>query len=254
MGQLSLNQNIVKIFQNWWLLLIGGIMGGFVAYLTSFIFIAPVFVAQAELSVVINFKEVGHLSQYEQDQMIGNVISLFQTNEVIDKTIRNIDNANMNVSNFKKACFIERQVNSILFRCQSTDPSIGTHWTNQWAMVSHEILSEAYIHALNYESLKRMQLSYESCIERSYFNFPTTAECVDTLPDNSSINNLNQLLQQELLLSKNIYPGIRFSDVLPAEVPQKAARFQTNYLVLSGSIFGFLVSFLFLVDRTNGKK
>jgi hypothetical protein len=102
--------------------------------------------------------------------------------------------------------------------------------------------------------LKRMQLSYESCIERSYFNFPTPAECVDIFPDNSSINNLNQLLQQELLLSKNIYPGIRFSDVLPAEVPQKAARFQTNYLVLSGSIFGFLVSFLFLVDRTNGKK
>ncbi|MBW6473353.1 MAG: hypothetical protein K0B14_09540 [Anaerolineaceae bacterium] len=254
MGQLSFNHNITKIFQNWWLLLIGGIIGGFIAYLTSIIFILPVFVAQAELSVVINFKEVGHLSQYEQDQMIGNIISLFHSNEVLNKTITNIENPNLDISNFQKSCFIERQVNSILFRCQSTDPTTATQWANQWAMVSHEILSQAYIHALNYDSYMRMQLSLESCIERSYFISPTPAECDDTLPDNFSIDDLNQMLQQELLLSKNIFPGIRFSDVISAEIPQKASRFQTNYLVLSGSIFGFLVSLLFLVDRTNGKK
>lgn len=254
MGQHSFNHSITKILQNWWLLLIGGIIGGFIAYLTSFIFIAPVFVAQAELSIVINFKEVGHLSQYEQDQMIGNIISLFQTNEVLQKTITNIDYPNLAVSNFQKSCFIERQVNSILFRCQSTDPTLSTQWANQWAMVSHEILSEAYIHALNYESLKREQLSYESCIELSYFISPTPSECVDILPDNFSIDGLNQMLQQELLLSKNIFPGIRFSEVIPAEVPQKAARYQTNYLVLSGSVFGFLVSFLFLVKNNDGKK
>jgi hypothetical protein len=217
-------------------------------------FIAPVFVAQAELSVVINFKEVGHLSQYEQDQMIGNIISLFQTSEVIDKTITNIDNPNLAVSNFQKSCFIERQVNSILFRCQSTDPTISIQWANQWAMVSHEILSEAYIHALNYESLKREQLSFESCIERSYLFYPSPAECFDILPDNFSFDDLNQMLQQELLLSKNIFPGIKLSDVLPAVDPQKASRFQTNYLVLNGSIFGFLASFLFLVKHNDGKK
>lgn len=253
MGQLSLNHNIVKIFQNWWLLLIGGIIGGFIAYITSFIFIAPVFVAQAEISIVINFKEVGHLSQYEQDQMIGNIISLFQTSEVIDKTITNINNPNLADSNFQKSCFIERQVNSILFRCQSADPMISSQWANQWAKVSHEILSEAYIHAVNYESFKRKQLSYESCSERSYFISPSPAECVNILPDNFSIDDLNQNLRQELLLSKNIFPGIRFSDVIPVETPHKASRFQTNYLVLSGSIFGFLVSFLYLLNRTNGK-
>jgi hypothetical protein len=102
--------------------------------------------------------------------------------------------------------------------------------------------------------LKREQLSYESCIERSYFISPTPAECVDILPDNFSVDDLNQILQQELLLSKNVFPGIRFSEVIPAEVPLKAARYQTNYLVLSGSIFGFLVSFLFLFKHNDGKK
>ncbi|PKO07301.1 MAG: hypothetical protein CVU41_00965 [Chloroflexi bacterium HGW-Chloroflexi-3] len=253
MGQTSFNHSITKIFQNWWLLLIGGIIGGFIAYLTSIIFMPAIFVAQAEMSVVINFKEVGHLSQYEQDQMIGNIISLFQTNEVLNNTISNIDIPNLDVSNFKKSCFIERQVNSILFRCQSTNPKISTDWANQWAIVSHEILSEAYIHALNYESLMRKQLSFENCVQWSYFTFPTPADCLDVHPDNMSIDNPNQMLQHELLRSKNIFPGIKFSDVIPAEVPQKASRFQTNSLVLSGSFFGFLISFLFLINNKYGK-
>ena len=254
MGQFSIIRSNEKIFQNWWLLLVGGIVGGLIAYLTSIIFISPIFVAEAELSFNLNFKEVGHLSQYEQDQMVGNIISLFQTNEVINETIANIDDPNVDLSLFKESCFIERKVNSILFRCQSTDPTISTRWANQWAMVSHEVLSEAYFHALKYESLMREQLSYESCIQQSYFIFPTPAECLDILPDNLSFDNLNQMLQQELLLSKNIFPGIRFSDVISAEIPQKASRYQTNNLVLSGAIFGLLVSFLFLVNLNNGKK
>lgn len=254
MDLFSNTHGTAKILHNWWLLLIGGIIGGLIAYFLSTIFLPPIFVAQAELSVAINFKEVGDLSQYEQDQMIGNIISLFQTNTVINETIANIGDPNITASKFKKSCFIDRQMNLILFRCQSTNPTIGTQWANHWAMVSYEILSEAYFHALNYESLQRTLLSFESCVQRSYFIFPTPIECSNILPDHGSIDNLNKMLRQELLFSKNISSGIRFSDVIYAEIPQKAFRFQTNNLVLSGAIFGLLVSYLFLVSHNDGKK
>lgn len=243
-----------KILENWWVLLLGGIIGAFVAYFSSLLLIRPVYVAEAELSVVINFKEVGHLSQYEQDQMIGNIISLFSTNDVVRKTVSKINDPGLGETEFKNSCFIERQVNSILFRCKSGDPNVGLIWANHWAMTSHEELSEAFTHALKYESLIRSQISFESCIQNSYSVFPTPAECLEIFPDNLTAVGLENSLKQELLLSKNIFPGIKFSDVILAEKPLKASRYQTNSLVLSGSIFGFFLSFLFLINDQYGKK
>ncbi len=255
MAQLPTHQNTGnKIFDNWWVLLLGGIIGALVAYFSSFIFISPVYVAEAQLSVVINFKEVGHLSQYEQDQMIGNIISLFYTNDVISEAVSSIKNPAITDSDFKNSCFIERQVNSILFRCKSGDPSVGMNRANNWAKTSHQALSEAYSHALKYESIKRQQIAYESCVQRSYFVFPTTAECLDIISDQVNEENFENELKQEMLLNKNIFPGIKFSDVIQAELPTKASRFQTNSLVLSGSVFGFILSFFFLIKDKYGKK
>ncbi len=255
MDQLPIHQQPDKIlFENWWVLLLGGIIGGLIATFSSMFLIKPVYVAEANLSVLINFKEVGNLSQYEQDQMIGNVISLFSTVDVISETISNIDNSSISESEFMDSCFIERHVNSILFRCKSNKPNVATIWANNWALVSHGLLSEAYSHALKYESMKKQQIAFESCIQRSYFVFPTPAECLKIISHKLTFEGLETSINQELLLSKNIFPGIKFSDVIPAEVPSKATRYQTNSLVLSGAVFGFILSFFFLIYDKNGKK
>lgn len=243
-----------KIFNNWWVLFLGGIVGGLVAYISSLIFIQPIYVGEASLSIVINFKEVGHLSQYEQDQMIGNVISLFSTYDVLRETVSNINNPDITETEFKNSCFIERQVNSILFRCKSNDPAIGVVWANTWASKSHQALSDAFFHALKYESLIRNQISFESCVQRSYSVFPTPAECLKIIPNQVNDGNFEELIIKELQLSKNIFPGIKFSDVVPAEVPLKATRYHTNSLVLSGAVFGFILSFFYLINDKNGKK
>lgn len=242
---------IQKFLRFWWLVLLGGLVGAFVAYFSSLLFLPPIYIAQAEISVTINFKEVGDLTQYEQDQLIGNVMSLFRTDEVVEDTIENINDSSLSTEVFSDSCSLERQLNAILFRCKSKDPKKSADWSTNWATVSHQVLSDAYIHALNYESLKKQQHSYESCVERSVFVFPSPVDCTDIFPEGLT-DNINRSTQEELLSSKNIFPGIRFSDVIPAAIPTKAVRFQTNYLVLSGAIFGFLISFYFVLILKNG--
>ncbi len=246
-----------KIFQNliqfWWVILICGIVGTIISYFISILFLKPIYVAESKLSVSINFKEVGHLSQYEQDQMIGNITSLFQTSETIQEVVSTINDASLDVSNFSNSCFLERQVNEILFRCKSTDPSVSQKWSTTWANISHKKLSEAFTHALEYEKLIRLQNSYQDCVEESILLSPVKIDCEKLIPSNLSSEEQLQVINQEFQLSKNIHPGFVFSDVIPASIPDKPIRYQTNTLVVLGAFFGIFLSFLFVSSIRNEK-
>lgn len=242
-----------KIFQKWWLLIVFGFFGGIIAYIIALFFFPPVYTAESEMSIVINFKEVGHLTQYEQDQVIGNVVSLFSTPEIIETTLTQISDQHFSTTNFPENCFIERQVNSIFFRCESTDPSLAMNWSNIWANASHAALVNAYSHAQTYESLIKKQNAYENCIELADFVFPTYADCAEIFGDSNLFEELSERIDQEFSLSKNIFTGIKYSDVIDAELPQDPIRYQTNTIMLSGSFFGILFSILFILFKKNDK-
>ena len=255
MNQFSLTTNFSeRIFQFWWLLLIGSLVGGIIAFISAIILISPMYLAEAKMSIAINFKEVGHLSQYEQDQLIGNVINLFETNEIVEPTVELINDNDLSISKFRKSCFMERQVNTLFFRCISNDPVISQKWANHWAKIAYEKLFEAYGHALLYEKLLRAQDSYETCVERSYFVFPTSTDCQKILPEQTSLEQLADEIEYKRLLSKNIFPGFKFSEIILAEQPQKVVFNNTNAFVLSGSLFGFLVTLGFLYTKKNESK
>ena len=240
-----------QLFEKWWLLIVFGFLGGIVAYVIALFFFPPVYTAKSEISVVINFKEVGHLTQYEQDQVIGNVISLFSSKDVLESTVTNLTNGGISINDFKEHCFAERQVNSVFFRCKSTDPNVAMDWSNNWANVSHSALVDAFSHAQTYESLIEKQNAYENCIEYSDFVLPTFADCNEIFGESYSIKELDEATNQEFNLSKNIFTGIKYSDVIEASLPQEPTRYQTNTIMLSGSFFGLLFSIIFIQLKKN---
>jgi capsular polysaccharide biosynthesis protein len=247
MKRISTSNISDKLIRFWWVLLIGGIFGGLITYFISIIFLQPVYLSEAKMSIAINFKEVGQLSQYEQDQMIGNIVSLFSTEETIKETINSLDDSNMNINDFLNTCFLERQVNSILFRCKSTNQDSSQKWANNWARVSYEKLSETFKHSIEYEKLRKLQTAFELCLIRSIIVPPTSGDCLQLLPESKNNQEMSELLDQEFQLSKNIYPGFVFSDIIPAEYPIKATRFQTNSILLIGSFLGFILACIFLL-------
>lgn len=254
MGFKKNNHFLVSIIsKNWGKLIIGGLVGSLIAFFISLLFFHPIYTAQSEISIVINFKEVGHLTQYEQDQVIGNVMSLFSSSEVVDETIANIKDEPPTTTEFRKNCFLERQVNSIFFRCQSTNPNLAVNWANQWGQISQKSLEVAYTHAIKYEELMRKQQSYENCVEKSVFTLPTFMDCSALFSDQKQFEELHQTLDQEFKFGKNIYPGIKFSEIIPARIPTRAIRNQTNLLVLSGAFFGFFLTIGLLLQKEHEK-
>jgi hypothetical protein len=243
-----------KIFQFWWMLLIGGMVGGIIAFISTYFLVSPDYLAEAKMSIIINFKEVGHLSQYEQDQMIGNVISMFQSNDITEETIDLLGDDMVSISEFRNSCFMERQVNTLFFRCISNDPVLSQKWVNHWANISYDKLSTAYGHALQFEKLQRKQDSFELCVQRSYDAFPSSSDCKKLISDQFTQEQLIAEIEYERLNSKNIFPGFKFSEITSAEIPQKPVRNNTNIYVLTGSLFGFIISFIFLQTRKNETK
>lgn len=246
----KISQNIIQF---WWVLILGGAIGAIVSYLVSLFFLQPVFVAESKISVSINFKQVGHLTQYEQDQMIGNVSSLFLASETIEETVELLADDEININNFQNYCFLERQVNEILLRCKSDDPLKSQFWSVTWAKISYQKLSDAYTHALEFEKLVSIQDSYETCVEKSILFSPPMIDCQKLLPIGVTLEELDQSINMEQEMSKNIYTGFVFSEVIPAAIPEKPTRYQTNSLVLIGAFFGLILSLIF-VSSTNNEK
>ena len=240
-----------KIIRFWWVLLLGGGIAALTSYLVATIFLKPVYVADSIISVSMNFKEVGHLSQYEQDQMIGNITSMFLSEDVVTKTVQQINNENINNDIFRNQCFIERHVNEILFRCKSNDPITSQNLATIWGNIAHNELETAYYHAREYERFKIIQDSYEKCIGNSLSYPPVAIECTNILPLEIPLEELNQQIINESLLRKNIYTGFTYSDVIPANKPDKAIRYQTNSLVFIGTILGVILSIIYIFSLKN---
>lgn len=236
------------------MLIIGGAVGAIISYIISLIFLQPIYVAESRISVSINFKQVGHLTQYEQDQMIGNVTSLFQTSDTIDEVLGLLNDDELNTSNFLNHCFIERQVNEIYFRCKSEDPSKSLDWSSTWADVAYQKLFEAYEHAVEYEKLSGIQDDYETCVEGSILIPPVSLECSKLLPDDISSEELSQTLKNEFQLSKNIHTGFVFSEVIPATLPERSFRYGTNTLVIIGTLLGVILSLFYVLNIDNEKQ
>lgn len=240
-----------RIFHFWWILVLGGIIGSLFGLIANRIFIKPLYVAEASISVLINFKEVGHLSQYEQDQMIGHVKSLFNSNDVIERTFFQGDQKTLgyDLNRFKEECFLEQKVNEVIFRCVNTSPQIAMELANTWSEISYSELLDAYNHAKIYQSLSTIEKQYEKCIELSAMRNPSFYECELIQFDNLSLEKMTLTLKSEYEKSKGVFPGLTFTYGYKASLPKLPVRFQSNTMVLSAGLIGMIFSFLMIIFR-----
>ena len=234
----------------WWILVTGGIIGALLGLALNKLFIKPLFTAESSISAVINFDQVGHLTQYEQDQFISHVMTFLQSEEVIQGTFEKLKSAELDseFQGFSDSCQLERNLSEIVFRCNNYSPILSKTYADLWKEVGLNKLLEALKHAQKYSVLIQRQVQIDKCLQLSAFTANSNHYC-DLKIENYDL--LSSETQKELDLSKGIFAGISITDGTSSRIPDQPVRNNTNLMVLFGAISGFIITFFIFIKPKN---
>ena len=245
--------NQKKIYKNQkylWFLILGGITGAIFGLLLNLFLIKPLYSAKTSVSAIINFYQVGHLTQYEQDQYIGHLIVYSKSDDVLDAVIKKLNEIGnpVDVQSFKKTCFTERSLNEIIFSCIDKSPEKAKLFVDTWGEIAYSKLREALVHSRNFDVLLSRQKQLENCLELSSFSINSNYYCqIDT----KISQELTANLEKEFNLSKGLFSGISVSPEASSTFPDHAIRNNMNTMVLSGAILGLIISVCYSYYRKN---
>lgn len=233
-----------RINKHWLFLLLSGLAGAVISLVISLFFIQPTYISTAQISVGINFKEIGHISQYEQDQYIGLVEALFLSDAVVQNTLDALALQNIHLTKqaFIDHRLVERKSNLIILKYAAKDENIPQIIASTWNKNAFQALSNAYQHAINYQNLINLQNAYLSCYQNAV-EYPAAANCsqlLSQLPDTHSV-------LEEKRLSQGLFPGLTFYFLDEEASAPQVIRHQTNVLVLAGFFAGLFIAIIVLL-------
>lgn len=242
---ISLTTFAELIIKNWLTILITSITFALLAYFSSIIFFKPKYISEASISVGINFKEVGHLSQYEQDQFIGQVEYLLISDEITLNTLEKLsidEGIKLEYEDFLSNRILERQSNLLNFKYVSSNPNLPQKVVSAWMNTGYAELEGAYSHALGHQHLIDLQSAYLSCYQTtsSQNTEPMCSDLLTKLPTEQEI-----LIEKEL--SKGLFPGLIFSKAYEQAPTAYPIRQQTSLIVLGGFFIGFFGCIIYLL-------
>lgn len=232
-----------QILKYWWMLVLLGSSGALIGCLLNIFFIKPTYSATSTISASINFSQVGHLTQYEQDQFFGHILTFLRSDQIIDEVISSYAITKIDKSHFLQNCFLERQLNEINFRCILTKPDEAQALSILWKKTGFTWLKNALDHAAIYQSLLLQQTQLESCFQQNALGLNSYFDCSSLKNDDKA---LVEQLNREKEQSQGMLPGFTLVDGGNATFPKKAIRHQMNLMVFSGAMIGIVISLILI--------
>lgn len=234
-------EKVMQMVRSWWLvaacMLLGAAAGWGIGRVQ-----APVYEAEAEISVSIDFTRTGALTDAEEDFAVGVVGDLIQSDAVLETVFQQAANSEPDRDILRQNLSADRYFNIWRMRARSQNPDQAASLANAWGQAAYSALSKAAGHAQAASQWETYLDGLTGCVGQSVGVEPAPAQCspweLDELQN--EIQRVGQLLRAEKDAAQGIVPWSSYSEVRLAAVPSSPARGTTAVLMVCGALLGAL--------------
>jgi uncharacterized protein involved in exopolysaccharide biosynthesis len=229
--------------QRWWLVALLTFLGGTLGWLYQLVQ-PPVYEARAMIVAQIDFEQTGKLTELEQDQAIGAVIALMTSSSVLDGVMAQVRERHIELEALVPGqdVVVERRRSQLELHYRHADPQVAAEVANLWAEQAYTAIIEAHRHAMQAEMLRQLQAGLLVCLGIPGSVASPGEACNAASPGEieGRLVSLENEIFDETVASNAILPAMVFDFSRKADVPSSPVAFQSNLLVLGGSLVGFV--------------
>ena len=242
LASFSPREKVLSILAYWWVVAAAAILGG-LAGLGISALKAPVYEAQAHITMGIDFTRTGYMEQYDKDLALSAAAGVIYSTEVMQQVVDAAQEENIPVDfdSLFKAATIERRSYEWILRVRFNDPDQAAFIANRWMDLGVLALDNAYQHALTADAIASYLDSLESCLEQVAVN-----AIVPVCPYNS-ISELKAAFsttEEQFFLEKQgargLFPGMTYQINQRATPPREPVLYGRNNLALAGLLIGLI--------------
>ena len=247
---LNMSTFFSRIIKRWWLLIGLMILGGVAGFFLTFVR-QPLYESQAVVTSVLDYAVLGHLSDWEQDQLYRSIGDVVASSKVINQVIEEA-NANgilVTQEDVEKNFSADRQDTRWVIRVRAKTPKLAQQLNSYWASFGMDALvemSESNRAAFAYQ---RYLASLTDCFEQTVMVDPVSQDC--------SVENINAIREAMTAASANtgdldyrrslILTHASFELTSEPSLPTSPAIFSRSIMVLAGALIGLCLAFIFYI-------
>jgi uncharacterized protein involved in exopolysaccharide biosynthesis len=247
--------DFVRVLLDRWPILLGvGIAGAAIGLGVSLLR-PPVYEARATVGVAINYALTQPLELVVEDRVYDRVVAIMMEDEMMGQVLAELP-ADLKVArgwalpaDLRESLRVDRKLSQWDLTVDDPDPQLAASVANIWAETALGSLSEALDHAWRVAELVVAASDAEEFtpekITVDWWGGPIW-EC-QIVPIHIDENVLSDEIQEQLLLSRGLFPSLVIEPMQRAVPPERPVLWDRGTFVLSGGLLGLTAAVLGLL-------
>jgi uncharacterized protein involved in exopolysaccharide biosynthesis len=254
---LNISAFFSQVMKRWWLLIGMMILGGVAGLLLTLVR-QPLYQSEATVTTVLDYAVLGHLSDWEQDQLYRSIGDVIDSTKVKEQVIAAADaqGISLTAEDVTKNFAADRQDTRWMMRVRAESPELAQKLNEYWAAASMDALVEMYMKNQEAFAYQRYLASLTDCFEQSVVIDPVSQEC--------NISDVNAIREAMTVASENtgsldyrrslILSHASFELTTEPTLPSSPAVFSRNIMAFAGSLIGLLAALIIFLTGLPGTK